>query len=143
MPKHNKAVTALLERELPSLLPAGAAVLSWLGSDEEAAAGCDLLYVQGRIDRLHALLVIGGGDLEPKLDDFCKVPANWRWLVVSAEELARKRGDLQTIAQERGLGLISHDTETLQSVLPPLAQAGIFRKQYPKLRKAWKELSSW
>jgi len=142
LPKPKEAVTALLERELPNILPAGAAVLTFAASDEEAAAGCDLLYVQGRIDRLHALLVLDG-ESESQLDAFCEVPANWRWLVVSADELAGARRNLNAIAEKRGLGLMSHDTETLQNVLPALAQAGIFRKQYPELRKAWKELSSW
>jgi hypothetical protein len=126
---------ALLRHSLPSLLPAHTVLI-----EDGASVNCDVLYVQGRIDRLHAFAVASTSEefeesaLLARLEG---VAANWRWLVVPAA-LAAVAG---SVAASRGLGVVTLSAAQARLERPASPVPGIFDRAHPDLRKAWRARS--
>lgn len=135
MTRTRDELLGLLRQSLPSLLPAHTVLI-----EDGDAVGCDILYVQGRIDRLHAFALAStveefeGSELLATLGG---VAANWRWLVVPAA-LAAVAGN---VAAARGLGVVTLSPAQARLERPASPVPGIFDRSHPALRKAWRARS--
>lgn len=134
-----------VEQGLNALFPANNASLLWEPSAEVEPPPCHALYVQGRIDRLHAVLAASptDADFEVTTDAFAETPANWRWLVVSDLDWNSRRAAILGRAESGGLGVLVVGPDGMTRARPAQPSPGIFRKRYPALRKEWKTLSNW
>lgn len=101
----------------------------------------DLIYVQGRGDRLHALLVIGEGDAsDPALwERFGACDANWCWIVCERREASQ----LDALATQHNLGLLIQEGARVEVARKAPPRPGIFIKKYKELRKEWRAISPW
>ncbi len=113
------------------------------GSDEPGliGTGADLLYVQGRGDRLHALRLLDGVASLDGLDGLGDVGANWIWLVRVRPNVAL---DVAAKAAERvGAGLIDVDGGIARKVAQAPPRPGIFIGRWRELRSRWRQVSDW
>lgn len=106
------------------------------------AAGADVLFVQGRQDRLHAFGCVDGDAAADVARRVADAPANWRWLAVWAD--APSRETAAAAAAELGCGLIAL---TRAGAVERLAEAkpnpGTFAKAYPSIRTRWRAIAPW
>lgn len=140
---YDAALAHALEAEIAHLLPAhdSLCVRADAFPDEpgfaDRARG-DYIYVQGRGDRLHALLVCVDGVDASVLDAFAQCDANWRWIVAPASATALVRD-----AVARGCGVFVAEANTLAKQHDARPNPGTFIKAYPALRKRWRTIASW
>lgn len=136
---------AVLEQELENTIIAPNTLLrrceAYEGDAFSDGSRGDLVLVQGRGDRLHAVLACGPEELDDAalLDRFGACDANWCWLAVDRGNAARAASE----ASARRLGVITIDGTSLDRphLAPP--RPGIFIKAYRDLRKEWRTIDSW
>ena len=138
------ALIDVMERTLATLLVAPESLFERVAHTADApstrAAG-DLLFIQGRGDRLHAILACGASELDQTvlLDRFAEAGANWVWLAVEPDHAA-----LATAAAGgRKLGVLTVTNERVEKALQAPPRPGIFIKAYLELRKRWRQIASW
>jgi hypothetical protein len=98
------------------------------------------LFVQDRIDRLHALASAEAclqGDAAVT-ETLRTMRANWVWVLAPADAPA-----LRDLCREGRAGLAVQDTAGARVILPAPARPGIFGPDHPDLRQAWRRISSW
>ncbi|MGQ9629050.1 MAG: hypothetical protein ACUVXI_01890 [bacterium] len=106
----------------------------------------DIVYIGGRIDRIHAVKV------EVSYDDcfafyhgvrqLRDYKANYRWLALPLDEYERDgSGRLRGECERRGFGILvvfPHSEGLLaQSVLEPEYKGGNFGRYYPRILREW------
>lgn len=140
---YDAALARALEDQIATLLPAhdSLCVRADAFPDEPAfgdRARGDFIYVQGRGDRLHALLICDDGVDDAVLGRFAACDANWRWLVAASSATA-----LIDVAASLGCGVFVFDGATLTKRNDARPNPGTFIKAYPALRKRWRTIASW
>lgn len=134
-----------MEQALAELLVAPDTLLVRTDASEDAAEASrragDVWFIQGRGDRLHAILACGDAELsDPELiDAFAEAGANWVWLAVAPSDAA----DAVVRARGRKLGVLSVGDGRVEKTLQAPPRPGIFIKAYPTLRKRWRQIASW
>ena len=136
-------LTDILDQRIEALLPAHETFITDPMDPVPEGCGVDRVFVQGRGDRIHAFRCIGDDIPEQSaLTPFGEFKANWRWLVVSPGVLRANRDELERQAEALELGIIVAREGGLEIHLKAPPQPGIFIKQYPSLRKRWRDFAN-
>lgn len=131
-------MNAALERAIPRVLSSATTLLVSGEEAGDAAKGADFVFIQGRGDRLHGIVVFEH-DLESTLEGLTGAAVNWRWLIVGPDATQAEMDR----ACESGVGVLVWDGLKLERARRPTPTPGIFIKRFPELRTQWRKLSSW
>ena len=135
------SLTQALERTYPAQTTLGCPTDAFEAEASAERQRGDLIYVQGRSDRLHALLLLQDGDVgdDALWTRFAPCEANWCWAVCEPNE---ERVALERAAAHN-LGVLVIEGGGLRVARKAPPRPGIFIKSYKELRKEWRALSAW